>query len=239
MKRPAVLIALALTMFLSGCVPVDSLNPLYTGKDIIFDPALLGVWIGTDKDEDGEGGLEFTQFNSNAYVITMIDKRGEDRPPEEIVFHAYLVSIEGHRFLDAVLQTAPVEPDSFALRINQSKRGPAVEPRLLRLGLATYMEFTSVPQKSHGLVQANVRRAHWFLKVATQGKKLHLDWMDDDRVKEAVSKKGAHVGSLRLHNGDRNDFVITAETRELQKFVVEHINDENVFSEHIDVQRRP
>ncbi|HEY2170630.1 MAG TPA: hypothetical protein VGJ30_13450 [Candidatus Angelobacter sp.] len=36
------LLLLAGLLWLTGCVPVDSLNPLYTDKDLAFDESLLG-----------------------------------------------------------------------------------------------------------------------------------------------------------------------------------------------------
>jgi hypothetical protein len=51
------LVLLALLAFLTGCVPVDSLNPLYTDKDVVFDETLLGSWVGPDNGDDGV--LEF------------------------------------------------------------------------------------------------------------------------------------------------------------------------------------
>jgi hypothetical protein len=50
-KRYVVL--LALLACLTGCVPVDSLNPLYTEKDTVFDESLLGEWIGPDANDTG------------------------------------------------------------------------------------------------------------------------------------------------------------------------------------------
>ena len=31
---------------ITGCIPT-SINPLYTGQDLVFDPALIGVWSET------------------------------------------------------------------------------------------------------------------------------------------------------------------------------------------------
>src|SRR6266581_4332910 len=40
-----ILLALVLVALcgLIGCIPT-SINPLYTGEDLVFDPALIGVW---------------------------------------------------------------------------------------------------------------------------------------------------------------------------------------------------
>ena len=46
------LLLFAGTLLLTGCVPVDSLNPLYTDKDIVFDESLLGTWVGPDNGKE-------------------------------------------------------------------------------------------------------------------------------------------------------------------------------------------
>ncbi len=50
------LVLLALLACLTGCVPVDSLNPLYTDKDLAFDESLLGSWVGPDNGDEGVTG---------------------------------------------------------------------------------------------------------------------------------------------------------------------------------------
>jgi hypothetical protein len=83
MRIPMLALALALT----GCVP--SLQPLYTEKDTVFDPALVGVW---EKDKEvwtlraGEG---------KAYEVTM---QSEKWP--KAGFEAHLVELGKARFLD-------------------------------------------------------------------------------------------------------------------------------------------
>ncbi len=37
---------------LAGCVPVMSLHPLYTDKDVIFEEKLLGTWLDDPNSPD-------------------------------------------------------------------------------------------------------------------------------------------------------------------------------------------
>lgn len=69
------LLSLAGLLLLTGCVPVDSLNPLYTDKDISFDESLLGSWVGPDNGEDGV--LEFIardEDGKKSYSLAEKDK---------------------------------------------------------------------------------------------------------------------------------------------------------------------
>ena len=44
MRRGSLLILMVLATGLAGCIPVPSVYPLYTDKDVVFEPSLLGVW---------------------------------------------------------------------------------------------------------------------------------------------------------------------------------------------------
>ena len=74
------LVLLALVACLTGCVPVASLNPLYTDKDVVFDESLLGEWVGADANE--KGGMKFIKEGNDAYVVVSSDT---DANGEQIV----------------------------------------------------------------------------------------------------------------------------------------------------------
>jgi hypothetical protein len=231
------LLLFTLITFLAGCLPVDSLEPLYTDKDTVFDTALLGEWVSPDANDDGV--TTFTEVSGHpvsSYTIMMQDKDKNGATS----YSAHLVDLQGHRFLDVVPENWDARANSYALHLDHSKNGVSLQPRLLRLGPAAYMEFTSGGQSPKGeQIQARLRTAHWFFKVTTEGKKLRLDWVDDDKFQKEVIKATFRLENTLLGDGKDKDVVITASTRELQKFVVEHVNDDKLFSEHsTEIQRR-
>jgi hypothetical protein len=132
------LVLLALVACLTGCVPVDSLNPLYTGKDIVFDESLLGYWVGPDGGK--EGGVEFSrleEYGEKRYVVTIFTD-GKKSPNDKMVFHACLVKLGKAQFLDMVASDWDAEPESFSLQIKSDKEGTKIEPALLKLGASSY-----------------------------------------------------------------------------------------------------
>lgn len=150
---------------LAGCVPVDSLNPLYTDKDIVFDQSLLGTWVGPDNGKDGD--LEISALDDNGkhvYVLTMTDTNGssEDRV---LVYHGRLVKLGGHLFMDLVPEKWEARNDSYSLQMKSDKTGTSLEPRLLKLGISAYMEFGDGSPTDGGKIDAHLRRAHWFVKI--------------------------------------------------------------------------
>jgi hypothetical protein len=75
---------------MSGCVP--SLHPLYTDKDLIFEPELLGDWV--EAKPDSKGILTFSKSDDGAYkVISANDK-------DTWSFSGHLVKLGDKRFLD-------------------------------------------------------------------------------------------------------------------------------------------
>ena len=91
------------TVLLSGCLCL-SLHPLYTGKDVVFDPALLGNWTGTNIQEH----WSITRAGRDHYKMVYVD--GDHIQGE---FVARLVSVKGAMFLDLF----PVQTKSLPVNL--------------------------------------------------------------------------------------------------------------------------
>jgi ankyrin repeat protein len=99
MRKPGQALALvALTsLFLLGmgpirCSPV-SLEPIYTEKDLVFEPTLLGIW----HESEHEAHVRITQSDDDmAYRILIVG--GEFS--SQATFGAHLVKLKHHLFLD-------------------------------------------------------------------------------------------------------------------------------------------
>lgn len=222
------LVFFALLACLTGCVPVDSLNPLYTDKDLAFDESLLGSWVGPDKGD--EGGLEILareQDGKKSYLMVMTDKNNDLKIFKKTVYHARLVKLNEHLFLDVVQESFQPQSANYLLDVKSGKGGATIEPALLKLGDATYMEFQH--GSTDGKVGAHLRRAHWILKVARKDNTLQFDWIDDDAFRKAVQAGTVKLPSMLLGEGKNKDVVITASTQELQKFMTEHADDKTFF----------
>lgn len=78
---------------LGGCLPVMSLHPLFTEKDLTFDEKLLGTWV----DDSNETTWQFTDTNKpkKAYNLIFTDKEGQKGS-----FVAFLVILKKELFLD-------------------------------------------------------------------------------------------------------------------------------------------
>jgi hypothetical protein len=95
MRTTLVIAALALAVLLAGCVP--SLHPLFTEKDLVYDPVLVGTWAK----EEGEDRWAFQKSGDSAYELIYTEKG----VPAQ--FETHLVQVGEFLFLD----TYPKEPD--------------------------------------------------------------------------------------------------------------------------------
>jgi len=81
-----------LLSIVTGCVP--SLNPIFTEKDVIYDPALVGTW-GTD---DQKEKWVFSKSGDNAYKLRQTDSEGA-----KAEFDVRLVRLGDYKFLDLIV----------------------------------------------------------------------------------------------------------------------------------------
>lgn len=224
---------------LVGCTPTDSLNPLYSSlKDTLLDESLLGNWVSTDPNDHSVTTFERVGGLKNKvdfYRISLVD--GDDKS----TYTAYMVEIKGRRFLDVTPDQWEARSDSYVLNFNPAKAGTAsVEPHLLRLGMAAYMQFSdAAPNGGGSRLQATLRQAHWFFRVMKDGDAMRFDWMDDEALAKAIHEGQLKIASVPFQEGSIESLALTAETKELQQFVIDHLDDGKVFTQHFELKRRP
>jgi hypothetical protein len=88
---------------LGGCLPIMSLHPLYTEKDLAFDEKLLGTWVDAN-----ENVWQFSDANKpeKAYELIFTDTEGKKGS-----FAAHLVKLDKKLFLDVYPNEMPLNLD--------------------------------------------------------------------------------------------------------------------------------
>ncbi|MDX1934038.1 MAG: hypothetical protein SFU56_15665 [Capsulimonadales bacterium] len=124
-----------LGLLLCGCFPV-ALHPHYLERDVVFDPALVGVW--SDKDDDTTETTTITRDGEDGYLYRWDRSSTEDSPAATTVCRARLFRLGNHRFLDlapipdpsasARPQTFPLIEGHIVLRIFKTSSGPEMVP---------------------------------------------------------------------------------------------------------------
>lgn len=221
----------ALLLLLVGCAPISILNPLYTSKDIVFDEHLLGNYVG-EKESDSGNGLTIDKSGENGYQITLMDSG------KKTLFDAYLVNLVGHRFLDVSPSEYVASPGSYRIHFDRSKTSLKPNPALVLLESGAYLELTpGATDAKSAEVNMRVRIAHMFFRVSNDDKSLRLDYVDDDSFKKAIENKTIQTPHALIANDNSEELVWTASTQELQQFLVEHVNDDQLFSESMRLKR--
>ena len=83
-----------------GCIPT-SINPLYTEQDLVFDPALIGVWRG---DGDAKETWAFEKAGDKEYKFVYTEEDGKIGR-----FEAHLLKLGNTLFLDLFPDESGIE----------------------------------------------------------------------------------------------------------------------------------
>jgi hypothetical protein len=100
MKKMLSALVLAALCGLTGCIPT-SINPLYSGEDLVFDPALIGVW--SDQGNSKETWA-FEKAGDKEYKLVCTENDGKTGH-----FEAHLLKIGPTQFLDLFPDESGIE----------------------------------------------------------------------------------------------------------------------------------
>jgi hypothetical protein len=178
-------VLVGLMLILTSCIP--SLNPLYSDDDLIFEPALLGVWTDAEATES----WDFSTSNEKDYHLVYTDESGKKGE-----FKARLLKIEGRLFLDLTpLRTALAQNDFY---------------------------------------KANLLPVHTFVHISTPAPNPQITYLEPDWLKSHLDK---NPSALR-HEKLSGEILITASTKDLQKFLLTHLDTPGAFAKPIGVKRK-
>jgi hypothetical protein len=136
-----------LAVIVGGCVPVLSLHPLYTEKDVVLDQKLYGTWVTDSNDSKTTWEFKSIDDPKNAYNLIFTDEDGKKGS-----FVAHLVKLQDKLFLDIFPSELPWKPEDpnnmdwpynsfFLIPAHTFIKVDSIEPQLkLRLTLESKME---------------------------------------------------------------------------------------------------
>lgn len=137
-------------ILLAGCVP--SLHPLYTPKDVVYDPKLVGVWA--DQNSPDSGKWEFRPAEPNSYTMIYTDK---DKKTGS--FNAHLAKINGVLFLDVFPNDPNLTQNGYyqlhLLPVHTFMKVDQIEPAL-KLRLMDVDKFTKRLEKNPAMLKHEI-----------------------------------------------------------------------------------
>jgi hypothetical protein len=177
-----------LAVIVSGCVPVLSLHPLYTEKDVVLDQKLYGKWV-TDSN-DSKTTWEFKSINDpkNAYNLIFTDENGRKGS-----FVTHLVKLQDKLFLDIFPSELPWETEDpnkmdwpynslFLIPAHTFIKIDSIEPQLkLRLTLESKME-ELLKENPSAIEHTSVGDRLILTGSTKELQAFALKYADDDRV---------------------------------------------------------
>ena len=184
MRTMKILLTFGIALLISGCLQ-PSLHPLFTEKDLVFDPALIGAWVGENEKE-----------------TWILQKAGD---------HTYDLFYEGER-------------DSAKF-----------EAHLVRLGKFEFLDiYPEEPDIKNGFYKSHLILAHTFSRIWRDGDTLRTAMLNPDWLKDMIARKKLKIAHERLHDW----IVLTASTKELQKFILKYAEDVNAFPDPAEFHRQ-
>lgn len=118
---------------------------------------------------------------------------------------------------------------SYRLIIRDEEEGEGMfEAHLLKLGDHMFLDlYPEEPETGSEFYNMHVIPAHSFIRVSLEGHVLRLGFFDLDWLKKNIEE-----GKVSIKHERRDDtIVLTASTKELQEFVLKHIEEAFIFEE--------
>jgi hypothetical protein len=186
MKKIILSFCLSCCLLQTACAPPDSMNPLISKEDAIFDSALLGDWKEiAEKEESDLLQLHFTKAassdpQSRGYNVVF----GSDEKET-----GWLGRLDGELYLDL---SSNVGLDQGGIhRFQDIDVSPAfhAKPHVVRLNDQLLLHLSVAKEKesaenSRGELQIQISPIHHFLHVRLEDRKLCLGYLDDDHLEK-------------------------------------------------------
>lgn len=207
MKKVSFFLAFAiLVIFLSGCL--KTLHPIFTIKDIVYEPILLGTWMTS---EQGIKGPDVLTEKGQA-IITNLGADNTIELPEKIAaikHKGYLVSY----------------------RDNEGNTTEQYIAFLARIGKHLYFDY--FPADKKGNETGDEFFTSHFLKMHTSYRveiskdgSFELSQLDASYVTKLIEEKKIRISHEKDANGN---IVITASTDELQQYIIKYGDEPGAY----------
>jgi len=177
-----------LAAILGGCVPVISLHPLYTEKDVVVDKKLCGTWVDDANNPKTTWEFKCIDEPKNAYKLIFTDDEGMKGS-----FVAHLVKLQNKLFLDIFPSELPWEPEDpnkmdwpynslFLIPAHTFVKIDSIEPRL-KLSLTLESKMEELLKENPSAVEHTTAGKKLVLTGSTKELQAFvLKYADDERV---------------------------------------------------------
>jgi hypothetical protein len=123
---------------------------------------------------------------------------------------------------------------AYRFTLIEERHATVMEARAFKLEGQLFMDIHSLDQDIH------VIPAHYLLKVTALAPRLRMSEVDDEWLLALLAKDPTALRHHVLQTGDKPEdrrLVLTGDTAELQKFMVQHLNTTGAWKESFDLRR--
>jgi hypothetical protein len=129
---------------------------------------------------------------------------------------------------------AQIGPFAYRFTLIDSSKTTVMEAHAFKLKGQLFLDIFSLEQDYH------VIPAHYLLKVTQLEPTLQLAELNDSWLKELLAKQPTSLRHHFVKTGDKptdRRVVLTAETPELQKFIIKHLTTEPAWNQAFELKR--
>jgi hypothetical protein len=202
MKKIIVIVGIMIVVLLQGCV-VKSLHPFYRNADLVFRSELLNTWVDSD---GSKWSIQQSKSGNNTYEMHWLHNGERD-----VVFIAHLFRLGDGLYLDLFPEGDNQSSDDFSMF------------------------------SMHLLPVHSVAKVHVLNKDEVAIKWFNEKWMnslfEQNRIKishEKLLSDLVDADDPNVKNAAKSietQYVLTASTDELQKFLVKYGNEDSAFDD--------
>lgn len=222
MKRKAFLLITLLVLTMSSCV--YSLFPIYTIDTIVYRPELLGEWKLTDDDT-------YMRFES-AKILKEVKaaKRKADldsgKTPD-FNFGDFGVNNGSNNEIDRAKTYLLTITDSNSITSHNEYRVEYYEAHLVDIDGTLFLDILPIRAAVNKDVSHDFIPMHTFMKFDIKGNDFVITPFESKKLLDLFNSN-----LIRLRHEKLNDqVIITAQPKELQKFLSRYSEDESVFDD--------
>lgn len=214
-QRKVIFLVLTLLLLISSCT-VLSFHPLYTKDVLKTDDRLIGTWYTLDEGlSNGDSDTLIWEVQFKAQKLEKTEAQEAQNSTWVKNEHTYTLSL--------YYKSKPDKKAKFQLH-------------LIELDNQTYLDF--FPESwdiENPILFFHLMGVHTFAKVDIVKSCLKINWFDANWFEEKLSENKIRI----KHEKNSANILLTAQPKDLQKFVIKYANDEHAFDKDAIFQLKP
>lgn len=230
------LASLSLLMLLSGCTLL-SFYPLYTDDVLIKDDRLIGKWYVIEEESGSDTDTMYWEIKSFSEEVTdsksPFDSKKVEMEKIRIKESDRADKFDEH-YIDDFTYTLVMWKNSEELE-DPTDAADLFKLHLVNLNGETYLDFFMVgllDEWDNSIPSFHQIPVHTFAKIDFVDEGININWFDGDWFKQKLNENKIRI----KHEVNSEHTLLTAQPKDLQKFVIKYADDPKAFEDGPSVE---